>query len=141
MATAPTMFTYRWQRLDVVDGAVSPINLVFHQNIGMLEILVKKTCTTLLIAHHLPGPIHPHQPIKKVCKVNILLYILILLTSHGLTGPKCTKRHAALTTALSPHSRDVRHVGHNWSATDNKGDPTRGRPVRCIVRAPSPCSN
>jgi hypothetical protein len=108
------MFTYCWQRLDVVDGAVSPINPVFHH--------------TLLVAHHLLGLIHPQQPIKKVCKVNISLYILILLTSCGLTGPKCTKQHAALTTALSPHSRDVRDVGHNRSATDDRGEPTRGRP-------------
>jgi hypothetical protein len=57
MATAPAMFTYHWQCLDVVDGAVSPINLVFHH--------------TLLIAHHLLGPIHPQQPIKKVRKVTI----------------------------------------------------------------------
>jgi hypothetical protein len=57
MATAPAVFTYRWQHLDVVDGAASPINLVFHH--------------TLLIAHHLLGPIHPQQPIKKVGLVKI----------------------------------------------------------------------
>jgi hypothetical protein len=39
------------------NGAASPINLVFHH--------------ALLVAHHLPGPIHPQQPIKKVSKVNI----------------------------------------------------------------------
>jgi hypothetical protein len=127
MATAPTVFTYRRQRPDVVDGAASHINLVFHH--------------TLLVAHRLLGPIHPQQPITKVCKVKIQVLILILLTSHGLTGPKCTKRHAAVTIALSPHSRDVRHVVHNQGATDDRGDPTRGRPARCIVRAPPPCSH
>jgi hypothetical protein len=77
MATAPAVFTYRRQRLDVVDGAASRINLIFHH--------------TLLIAHHLLGPIHPQQPMTKVCKVKIQVLILILLTSRGLTGPKCTK--------------------------------------------------
>jgi hypothetical protein len=48
--------------------------------------------------------------------------MLILLTSRGLTGPKLTKQHAVITTALSPHSRDVRHVGHNQGATDDRGD-------------------
>jgi hypothetical protein len=45
MATAPTVFTYCQQHPDVVDGAVSHINLIVHH--------------TLLVAHHLPGPIHP----------------------------------------------------------------------------------
>jgi hypothetical protein len=45
-----------------------------------------------------------------------------------LTGPKRTKRRAVVTPALSPHSRDVRHVGHNRGATDDRGDPTRGDP-------------
>jgi hypothetical protein len=52
-----------------------------------------------------------------------------------LTGPKRTKRRAVVTTALSPHSRDVRHVGHNRGATDDRGDPTRERPTRCVVCA------
>jgi hypothetical protein len=57
MATAPAVFTYRWQRPDVVDGAVSPINVIFHH--------------ALLIAYHLPGPIDPQQLIKKVCLVKL----------------------------------------------------------------------
>jgi hypothetical protein len=57
MATAPAVFTYHRQCPDVVDGAVSHINLVVHH--------------TLLVAHHLPGPIHRQQPITKVCKVKI----------------------------------------------------------------------
>jgi hypothetical protein len=57
MATAPAVFTHRQQHPDVIDGAASHINLVVYH--------------TLLIAHHLLGPIHPQQPIKKVCKVEI----------------------------------------------------------------------
>jgi hypothetical protein len=57
MATAPAVFTYRQQCPDVVDGAASHINLIFHH--------------TLLVSHHLLAPIHPQQPIKKVHKVNI----------------------------------------------------------------------
>jgi hypothetical protein len=57
MATTPAVFTYHWQCPDVVDGAVSHINLIVHH--------------TLPVAHHLLGPIHPQQPIKKVCKVKI----------------------------------------------------------------------
>jgi hypothetical protein len=57
MATAPAVFTYCQQHPDVVDGAASPINIVFHH--------------ALLVAYHLPGPMHPQQPIKKVCKVKV----------------------------------------------------------------------
>jgi hypothetical protein len=41
---------------------------------------------------------------------------------------KHIKRHATVTTALSPHLRDVRRVGHNRGATDDRGDPTGGDP-------------
>jgi hypothetical protein len=70
----PAVFTYRRQHPDVVDGAVSCINLVFHH--------------TLLVAHRLLGPIHPQQPMKKVSQVLIDIFIPILLTSHGSTGLK-----------------------------------------------------
>jgi hypothetical protein len=70
----PAVFTYRRQRPNVVDGAASRINLVFHH--------------TLLVAHRLLGPIHPQQLIKKVSQVLSNIYRPILLTFHGLTGLK-----------------------------------------------------
>jgi hypothetical protein len=79
------MFTYHQQHPDVVDGATSRIYLIFHH--------------TLLVAHHLLGPIHPQQPIRKVSQVLIDVYRPILLTFHGLTGLKtyqttCYRHHS-----------------------------------------------
>jgi hypothetical protein len=123
----PAVFTHCQQHLDMVNGAVSPINLVFHH--------------LLHITDHLPGPIHPQQPIQKVDKVCNIVFLSFLLTFCGLTGFKHDKQHTAATTALSPHSRDVRCAGHNRGATDDRGDPTKGIATRCAVHMPPPCSH
>jgi hypothetical protein len=84
----PAVFTHCWQHPDMVDGAVSPINLIFHH--------------LLHVASHLAAPIHPQQPIPKVGNIFLIVFPFFLLTFCGSTGLKHNKRHAPATTALSP---------------------------------------
>jgi hypothetical protein len=104
----PAIFTYRRQHLDVVDGAMSPIKLVFHH--------------LLHVATRLLGPIHPQQPIQKVG--NIIFHSFIHFTNVSWLNRPQTQhiQHTTAITALSPHLRDVRRAGHNQGATDNRGD-------------------